>query len=576
MRFPRPGATRVAAHLLAVAALTSAALVTAACNDAEPTAPPATVTLSPVVVTSASTLGTGMLASRLAPAMCIDASRATAVAKGPAQLAPCTGAPAQQFTWQSNGTVSTYGGQMCLDDYHGRGNDMDTIIVYTCQNLPNEHWIHNSSGEIVGISGKCIDIAHAAVTKGSPIILYACHQGTNQEWDVKPTTAPSPTTAVTITKVSGDNQSAIYGAAVAAPLIIQARNAAGQAAAAVKVTWTGTDGTPSAPSTTTSASGRAQVTFTVSSLYFISKATATAGTSSVTFTATGNGTPNLQGRRPFPNTNPWNTDISTAPVDPNSAALIASCGAGRQLHPDFGTVYRGAPNGIPFIVVHASQPKVPVTFRYAGESDKGPYPLPSNTPIQGGPSATGDRHALVIDANSWKSYELFSLHPPTSGTTWTGGSGAIFDLTTGALRPAGWTSADAAGLPMFPGLVRYDEAVQRKLIQHALRMSCDKTRWAYVAPARHAAGDGTSTNLAPMGMRLRLKANVDISKFSATNQVILRALQRYGVFVADDGVGFMISGAPDPRWSDDDLHKLTQLTASNFEVVKMGPVTNVK
>lgn len=574
MRFPRPGTIRIAAAII----LAGATLATAtACSDTEPTSPATTVALSPVVVNTTETPSAGALASRLDPTKCIDASRATATTKGPTTLQPCTASATQQFTWQSNGTISTFGGRMCLDDSGGRGANMDTIIVYPCRNSPNQRWIRTSSGEIVGINGKCIDIAHAVATAGAAVILYTCHLGTNQQWDIKAATAPpSATTGLTLSKLSGDNQSAIYGAAVGSPLVVQARNAAGDAVPGATITWKGADGTPGAATTTTDASGRAQVKFTVSSLYFTSRATATAGTSTVTFTATGIGTPNLQGRRPFPAGNPWNTDISRSPVDPNSAALIGACGAGRQLHPDFGTVYRGVPNGIPFIVVHASQPKVSVTFRYASESDPGPYPLPPNVPIQATAGGAGDRHALVIDADSWTSYELFSLYPPASGTTtWKGGSGAIFNLTTGALRPAGWTSADAAGLPMFPGLVRYDEAAQRKLIQHALRMSCDKTRWAYVSPARHAAGDGTSPDLPPMGMRVRLKAGVDISKFSATNQVILRALKQYGVFVADDGVGFMISGAPDPRWSDGDLHQLTQITASNFEVVKMGPVTTV-
>ncbi len=238
-------------------------------------------------------------------------------------------------------------------------------------------------------------------------------------------------------------------------------------------------------------------------------------------------------------------------------------------------MYHGAPNGIPLIVVHSTQSKVPITFRYAAGSDPGPYPLPPNAPIQGGPTATGDRHALVVDWEDWKSYEVFSAFPQSGGTSWKAGSGAIFNLTTGTTRPAGWTSADAAGTPMVPEMVRYDEAVLRKVIAHALHISCNKTRWAYVAPARHAAGDGTATSLPPMGMRVRLKKGINISGFSATNQVILRALQQYGAFVADDGVGFMLAGVPDPRWSDGDLHQLTKLTSSSFEVVKMGPATAV-
>jgi hypothetical protein len=226
--------------------------------------------------------------------------------------------------------------------------------------------------------------------------------------------------------------------------------------------------------------------------------------------------------------------------------------------------------------VHGSQARVPVSFRYASESDPGPYPIPSNAPIQGGSAGTGDRHVIVVDWDDWKVYEMFSARPVDGGASWTAGSGAIFDFETGALRPAGWTSADAAGLPIFPGLVRYDEVKELGAIQHALRMSCDRTRNGYIAPARHAAGSGSSADLPPMGMRVRLKKSVDISRFSASNQVILRALQRYGAFVADNGVGFMISGAPDPRWSDSDLHNLQQITASDFEVVRMGAVTTVQ
>ena len=284
------------------------------------------------------------------------------------------------------------------------------------------------------------------------------------------------------------------------------------------------------------------------------------------------GTSGLNGRRLFPVDNAWNQDVSSVPVDPNSAALIASCGATRRVHADFGTVWNGAPNGIPFVLVSGTQPRVPVTFDYADESDPGPYPIPPNAPIEGGPNATGDRHVLVIDTDNWKLYELFDAHPVNGGTRWTAGSGAVFDLSSNAMRPAGWTSADAAGLPIFPGLVRYDEVVDRGVIEHALRFTCPTTRRAYVHPARHWASSQTSPNLPPMGMRVRLKAGVDISTFPAEVRVILTALKRYGMLLADNGSGFYISGAPDPRWSDDNLATLGRLTGADFEVVRMGTI----
>lgn len=557
-----------------VAALAAAAVVgfaLTACNDS-PTAPKdRTPTLDPVVVTASSTLGTGTIASRNASGKCIDASRGSATLSVAALLEPCSTTTGQQFTWQSNATITTFGGAMCLTDKGVKGLNYDPIIIYPCMNAAAQHWTHNSVGEIVGLNGKCISVLHAATTSGSAIILYTCVQGPSQEWTAGATA--SSTSTLTVSKYSGDKQVATYGAAVAQPLVVIVHKSGGAVAPGVTVTWEATDGTVSAASSVTNSLGLAHVTFKVSPTFFISKATAAAGGTSVTFTATGNGTPDLQGRTIFPASSPWNTDISTASVDPNSAALIASCGSGNQLHPDFGTVYLGAPNGIPLIVVHSTQAKVPITFRYATESDPGPYPLPPNTPVQGGLTSTGDRHALVVDWEDWRSYEVFSAYPQSGGTSWKAGSGAIFNLSTGTTRPAGWTSADAAGTPMVPEMVRYDEAVLRKVIAHALHISCNKTRDAYVSPARHAAGDGTSTSLPPMGMRVRLKKSVNISGFSATNQAILRALQHYGAFVADDGVGFMLAGVPDPRWNDTDLHQLTKLTSSSFEVVKMGPVT---
>lgn len=279
----------------------------------------------------------------------------------------------------------------------------------------------------------------------------------------------------------------------------------------------------------------------------------------------------LNGRRPFPANNWWNTPIDAEPVDPASATLIASCGI-RGLHPDFGTTWNGAPNGIPYVLVGGSQKKRPVTFTYASESDPGPYPVPKNPPIEGGPNGTGDRHVLVVDTLNWKLYELFDAHPVNGGASWRAGSGAIFDLNSNALRPMYWTSADAAGLPIFPGLVRYEEAVVRKQIDHALRFTCPRTRRAFVDPARHFASSDTSSKLPPMGMRVRLKASFDVSSYPAEVRVILAAMKRYGMFVADNGSGWYVSGAPDPRWSDSNLATLSRVPSSAFEVVRMGTI----
>ncbi len=281
----------------------------------------------------------------------------------------------------------------------------------------------------------------------------------------------------------------------------------------------------------------------------------------------------LGGRRVFPADNPWNTDISQEPVDPKSEVLIAGIGLAKGLHPEFGTVYRGAPNGIPYVVVPGNQPRVPVKFRYVEDSDPGPYPVPPDAPIEGGPQGKGDRHVLVIDRDNWRLYELFAARPDPETKGWTAGSGAIFDLNSNRLRPAGWTSADAAGLPIFPGLVRYDEVMGQKEIRHALRFTCQRTRRAYVAPARHYASRHTDENLPPMGMRVRLRAGFDISRFPAEVQVILRALKKYGMFLADNGADWFITGAPDPRWDDERLATLKRVSGREFEVVKMGPVT---
>lgn len=281
----------------------------------------------------------------------------------------------------------------------------------------------------------------------------------------------------------------------------------------------------------------------------------------------------LKGKRLFPADNPWNQDISALPTDPNSANLIASIGLTTALHPDFGTTWNGAPNGIPYVVVSGSQLKVPITFTaYGDESDPGPYPVPTNAPIEGGPNATGDRHVIVIDRDNWKLYELFDAAPVNGGASWSAACGAVFDLNSNSLRPAGWTSADAAGLPIFPGLVRYDEVFELQAITHALRFTAQRTRKAYVSPARHFASSNTDPNLPPMGMRVRLKASFDISRFSPNMQVILRALKKYGMILADNGSSWYVSGAPDPRWDDNELNTLKTIKGSDFEVVQMGTI----
>jgi hypothetical protein len=274
--------------------------------------------------------------------------------------------------------------------------------------------------------------------------------------------------------------------------------------------------------------------------------------------------PGAPGCELFPANNPWNQRIDRLPVARDSTQLIASIGLSNPVHPDFGTVYQGAPNGIPFAVVTGKTRKLPVRFQYADESDRGPYPLPADVPIEGGPNASGDRHVIVVDRSSCRDYELFAAYP--HGSYWTAGSGAIFDLRSNHLRPAGWTSADAAGLPILPGLARYDE-VARGSIDHALRFTARCTAARYVYPARHFAATCGSGVYPPMGLRVRLKASVNISRLPHQARIVAQALKRYGLILADNGSPWYISGAPNPRWSDDQLHQLDQLTGRDFEVV---------
>lgn len=273
----------------------------------------------------------------------------------------------------------------------------------------------------------------------------------------------------------------------------------------------------------------------------------------------------------FPADNPWNTDISAFDVHPNSANYVDSIGRNTTLHPDFGTEYPvGIPNGIPFVVIPGDQATVPVTFDYYDESDPGPYPIPPDAPIEGGPNGTGDRHVLALDLDNCMLYEMFNAFPQNNGASWTAGSGAIFDLTTNDLRPEGWTSADAAGLPIYPGLVRYEEVVEDGVIPHALRFTVNNSQRAYIHPATHWASSDTDPNLPPMGLRMRMRADYDCSGFSSEVQVICTALKSYGMYMADNGSDWYVSGAPDPRWSDDNLRDLRNITGDAFEAVYTG------
>lgn len=275
----------------------------------------------------------------------------------------------------------------------------------------------------------------------------------------------------------------------------------------------------------------------------------------------------------FPASNEWNQRIDQLPVHRLSQVWLRSIGIDKGLHPDFGTTWRGAPNGIPFVVVRSDHPKVPVAFEYADESDPGPYPIPSNPPIEGGPNAPldSDRHVIMIDPQRKLLYELFQVIPdPIHG--WRAGSGAIFDLSRNHHRPIGWTSADAAGLPIFPGLVRYDEVAAGE-IRHALRFTVARTQRAYIFPARHFASRSNDPNLPPMGLRLRLRADFDVSKFPPSARVILIALQRYGMLLADNGSDWFISGTPDTRWNDSELATLKQIKGRDLECVHTGELT---
>ncbi|MBL9149760.1 MAG: hypothetical protein JNM94_13805 [Phycisphaerae bacterium] len=274
----------------------------------------------------------------------------------------------------------------------------------------------------------------------------------------------------------------------------------------------------------------------------------------------------------FPANNIWNVPIDTLPVDPSSDAYIATIGTSVGVHPDFGTFYRGAPIGIPFVVVPFDQPLVDVSFEYDSESDPGPYPIPPNPPIEGGPDSDGDRHILIVqlgaDGEPCTLHELYAAYPAKDGA-WTAGSGARWDLSSNALRPDGWTSADAAGLPILPGLVRYDEVASGE-IRHALRFTCVQTRKAHVWPARHDASSSTNPARPPMGQRFRLKSSVNVGDFPVEVRPIVEAMKTYGIILADNGSNWYVTGTHDVRWDDDALSSLGDLKGFMFEAVDVS------
>jgi hypothetical protein len=291
---------------------------------------------------------------------------------------------------------------------------------------------------------------------------------------------------------------------------------------------------------------------------------------SVGVPAGGRPLPDAPACRVFPSSSHWNQRVDHLPVANRSSAIVRSIGLDDHLHADFGSGrYKGQPIGIPFTAVSRRQRKVHVRFLYAGESDPGPYPIPRNVPIEGGRQSRGDRHVIVVDRDRCTLYELYAAYPIKGGRRWRAGSGAIWSLRSNRLRPSGWTSADAAGLPILPGLARFNE-LRRGGIDHALRFTAPKTRRAFVYPARHFASDETDPDLPAMGERLRLKREFDISRFPPQARAVLRALKRYGMILADNGAPWYISGAPSPGWDNEDLHQLHEVPGSAFEVVDTG------
>src|SRR3954453_21823145 len=269
----------------------------------------------------------------------------------------------------------------------------------------------------------------------------------------------------------------------------------------------------------------------------------------------------------FPANNPWNQRVDKLPVASNSDRIVRSIGVSEGMHADFGSgLYGGGPIGIPYTSVGKGQKKVTVRFDYSDEYDKGPYPIPGNAPIEGGRGSSGDRHVIVVDRAACKLYELYAAYPVNGGSSWKAGSGAIWSLESNKVRPKGWTSADAAGLPILPGLARFED-LKKGGIDHALRFTANRTRKAFIFPARHFASSLTDPDLPAMGQRLRLKAGFDVNGFPKQARAVLVALKRYGMILADNGSPWYISGAPNKGWSNDDLHTLSKVKGSDFEVV---------
>jgi hypothetical protein len=308
----------------------------------------------------------------------------------------------------------------------------------------------------------------------------------------------------------------------------------------------------------------AKLLLTLSVIVGVGIESACSGTIAPASAAPGDGGASIGGCQLFPSDNAWRRDVSSDPLDPRSDAYIASISSGGSfLHPDFGS---DPDFGIPFVVVPTDQKLVRIKFtEFADESDPGPYPVPRDAPREAG----SDHHVLVVRQGECKLYELYHARRVRRG--WKAGSGAVFDLDSDALRPAGFTSADAAGLPILPGLVRRDET-DAGAILHALRFTAPRTQAGYVDPARHFASSSTDPNLPPMGLRVRLKASFDISGFTGASRVVLQALKTYGMMLADNGSSWFISGATDPGWDDDDLDQLKSVPSSAFEAIQTGEI----
>lgn len=272
----------------------------------------------------------------------------------------------------------------------------------------------------------------------------------------------------------------------------------------------------------------------------------------------------------FPRSSHWNRPVDGLPVHRRSDAIVRAVGRADTAHADFGSgLYEGAPIGIPYRVVKADQKHVPVSFGYAAESDRGPYPIPPGVPVEGGRGSDGDRHVILVDRSRCRLYELFSAYPLDGGQRWRAGSGAIWSLRSNRMRPRGWTSADAAGLPILPGLVRYDE-VGAGEIDHAIRITFDETRRAYLSPATHYASDLCAANLPPMGMRFRLRPGYSLAGITGQARVVAEALKRYGAITADNGTDWYITGERSRRWNDDNLNQLKEIPGDAFQVVNTG------